>query len=211
MEDYRNSNKAKAELAAKQSAQPEKKNTKVTQGQVVKKKSTFKHFVNTFVQEDAKTVGDFVLEEVIEPGIKTIVSDIITNAISMFFWGKSGKSTTTTPASRVRMDYSGIYSRQQNAQAKQHLQQRTNQNTKAYYYDTLTFKNRNDAVAVLERMKEQLVIYQMVSVADFYDFAGVSGNYTDNRYGWTDLNAASISNVPGEGWRIDLPKVVVLE
>lgn len=212
MEDYRNSNKAKAEReAAKQSPPAEKQNLKVTHGKVeVKKKSAVQRFANTFIQEDAKTVKDYVVKEVITPGIKNIVSDIVKNGLDMFFWGKSGKNRPTSPASRVQYNnYSGIYSSQQRAQAR--MNQQRSQEPKSYYYNTLTFKDRNDAVAVLERMREQLGVYLMVSVADLNDFAGVTGTYTDNKYGWTDLSTASVVNVPGEGWIIDLPKAIVLE
>ena len=51
--------------------------------------------------------------------------------------------------------------------------------------------------------------YQVVSVADFYDLVGVSGNYTDNKYGWTDIRNASVIRVR-DGYMIKLPKALPL-
>ena len=52
-----------------------------------------------------------------------------------------------------------------------------------YDYDDIILESRGEAEDVLERMDELIATYQVVSVADFYDLVGVSGNYTDNKYG----------------------------
>ena len=38
---------------------------------------------------------------------------------------------------------------------------------------------------------------------------GVSGNYTDNKYGWTDIRNASVIRVR-DGYMIKLPKALPL-
>lgn len=209
MENYAaNSHKSKAEAAVKQL--PEKKNEKVTKGAVsIKKKSPVGKLVETFVQEDAKTMKGYILDEVIVPAIKTTLSDVIRNTIDMMFWGKSGRPRGQTTASRIQ--YTN-YSRQQTMASRQLPQQQSR--VKAYDFDVVEFDDRQDAIDVLSRMREQLGVYQMVSVADLKDFAGVDVKflkYTDNKYGWTDLTTAEVVHIPGGGWRIDFPKAVVLE
>ena len=77
--------------------------------------------------------------------------------------------------------------------------------------DTITMISFWNLVAedVLERMDELIATYQVVSVADFYDLVGVSGNYTDNKYGWTDIRNASVIRVR-DGYMIKLPKALPL-
>ena len=58
-------------------------------------------------------------------------------------------------------------------------------------------------------MEELIDMYQLVSVADFYDLVGVSGNYTDNKYGWTNVRNASVVRVR-DGYMIKLPKALPL-
>ena len=58
-------------------------------------------------------------------------------------------------------------------------------------------------------MEELIDMYQLVSVADFYDLVGVSGNYTDNRYGWTNVRNAYVVRVR-DGYMIKLPKALPL-
>ena len=53
------------------------------------------------------------------------------------------------------------------------------------------------------------IMVPAVSVADFYDLVGVSGNYTDNKYGWTDIRNASVIHVR-DGYMIKLPKALPL-
>ena len=208
MENYAaNSHKAKAEAAT--TSTPEKKNEKVAKGTVsIKKKSPVAKFAETFIQEDAKTMKGYLLEDVIVPAIKTTISDVVKNTIDMMFWGKTGRPRTGTPASRIQ--YTN-YSKQQTMQARQIQQQ---PRAKSYEFDEFEFDDRQDAIDVKNRMVEQLGIYQMVSVADFKDFAGVDPKYlkyTDNKYGWTDLSTAEVIHVPGGKWKIDFPKAIVLE
>ena len=54
-------------------------------------------------------------------------------------------------------------------------------------------------------MDELIATYGLVSVADFYDLVGVSGNYTDNKYGWTDIRGATTVRV-GDGYMIKVTK-----
>ena len=59
-------------------------------------------------------------------------------------------------------------------------------------------------------MNELIDTYGMVSVADFYDLVGLQCNYTDNKYGWTDIRNASVVRVrdnDGNGYLIKLPKI----
>lgn len=53
-------------------------------------------------------------------------------------------------------------------------------------------------------------VYGMVSVADLYDLIGVTGNYTDNKYGWTDIRSASVVRVR-DGYIVKMPKAMPLD
>ena len=59
-------------------------------------------------------------------------------------------------------------------------------------------------------MCEAIETYQMVSVADLYDLVGVTGDYTDNKYGWTNLRNAKVVRVR-DGYMIDLPKALPIQ
>ena len=77
-------------------------------------------------------------------------------------------------------------------------------------YDDITFATRGDAESVLMRMDELIDVYGSACVADFYDLAGVTGNYTDNKYGWIDLQSATVIRMR-DGYIIKFPKVMPLK
>ena len=61
----------------------------------------------------------------------------------------------------------------------------------------------------MSRMDEIVGTYGTVSVADLYDLVGITGAYTDNKYGWTDIRSASVVRVR-DGYMIKLPRALPL-
>ena len=53
--------------------------------------------------------------------------------------------------------------------------------------------------------------YGLVRVADFYDLVGVTGNYTDNKYGWTNIRSAEIVRLRDGGYVIKLPRAMQID
>ena len=79
-----------------------------------------------------------------------------------------------------------------------------------YDYDEIVLESRGEAEEVLERMDDLLDNYGIVSVAAFYDLVGITGNYTDNKYGWTSLRNASVQRLR-DGYLLKLPKALPLD
>lgn len=91
---------------------------------------------------------------------------------------------------------------------------RENKNThnkSGFVLEDVLFGTETDALAALSSMKEIIVNYGCVSIADYYDLAGVSGNvYTNTKYGWVDLKDAKVINSM-DGYKISLPRVLFLK
>ncbi len=177
---------------------PEKKVEKVVSGSVkAKKKNGLQKLTEVFVPEDVDNVKAYIFEDVVVPAIKDAILDTVRALLGVN--GRSGGKPSATKASyykyyddRDRRD-SGYKSRVKTG----------------YEYDDIILQTRGEAEDVLERMDELIATYQLVSVADFYDLVGVSGNYTDNKYGWTDIRNASVIHVR-DGYMIKLPKALPL-
>ena len=72
---------------------------------------------------------------------------------------------------------------------------------------------RVEAEEVLEAMTDILERYEVVSVFDYFDICGVDGEFTDNKYGWTDeeqLVKAPIRRTRS-GYFLDLPRPMPLD
>jgi hypothetical protein len=52
--------------------------------------------------------------------------------------------------------------------------------------------------------------YGQATVSDLYDLVGITGNFTDNKYGWTDLRSATATRIH-EGYMLNLPKPIPLD
>lgn len=201
MDEYKpNSHKFKEE---RRESVPEKKVEKVIAGTVKsKKKNEIQKFADVFISEDVGNVKSYILLDVLVPAIKKAISDIVTNGIDMILYGGSYRTKSNSAASKVsyRSYYDGRNGRRDYSAAR----------TKTgYNYDDIILDNRGEAEDVLSRMDELISTYGVVSVADLYDLVGVTGNYTDNKYGWTDIRSAQVVRIR-DGYLIKLPKALPL-
>ena len=56
-------------------------------------------------------------------------------------------------------------------------------------------------------MDEIMEEYGIVRVADLYDLVGITGDYTDNKYGWTNIRSAEVVRVR-DGYKIKMPRAM---
>ena len=71
--------------------------------------------------------------------------------------------------------------------------------------------SRGEAEEVFSKMQDLISEYGLVSVADFYDIVGIKGNYTDNRYGWTNIRNAEAVRLRDRSYLLKLPKAMPLD
>ena len=201
MTDYKpNSHRYKEEQKEKAA---EKKVEKVVTGTVVtRKKSGVRKLADEFISEDAKNIKSFVFGEVLIPAVKKAISDIVTNGIDMILYGGSKPGAKRSISDRV--SYRNYYDGGPRESSV------TRPSYSAYSYDDVVFNNRGEAENVLSSMEEILERYNAVTVADLYDLVGITGNYTDNKYGWTSLRSADVIRVR-DGYVIKLPRAVPID
>lgn len=73
------------------------------------------------------------------------------------------------------------------------------------------FDSRKEAANVLHRLADILDQYGTVTVADFYDEAGLNdSHYSSTHYGWKDIGDAYVVKVC-YGWSISMPNPIKLE
>lgn len=196
-----NSFKSKSEI---QDLNKEKKVEKIVTGSVkAKKKNKIQRLADIFISEDVESVKSYILLDVLVPAIKKAISDIVTIGIDMILNGGSEKTREKPPSARV--SYGGFYERE-SSRRKEYGYSGTRA---GYNYGEIILDNRMEAKEVLSKMDELISTYGLVSVADLYDLVGISGNYTDNKYGWTDIRSARILPVE-DGYIIKLPKAMPL-
>ena len=166
-----------------------------------KKKSEIKKFTDVFIAEDVTSVKNYIVNDVLIPAAKKAISDIVTNGIDMILYGAArGKDRRWDSGSRV--SYTNYYERDRDRDYDRRRERRSVND-----YDDIILDTRREAEDVLNRMDDLIDAYGMVSVADLYDLVGVTGNYTDNKYGWTKLRNAEVRRTR-DGYLKKLPKAL---
>lgn len=161
---------------------PEKKVEKVVTGAVsTRKKSEIKKLTDVFLAEDMDRVKTYILFDVVIPGVKKAIQETI-NAV---LWGEGSRSSGSTPAAKI--NYGSYYNNNNNTGNRPNIRTRD-----TYGFENISFDNRGDAEQVLDCMADLIQRYEIVSVADMYDLCGVTCDYTDYKYGWTDLRGADV-------------------
>lgn len=189
-----NSHRYKAEQNEK------KKIEKVVSGNAkLKKKSELSKLKSTFISEDAANIKSYVVMDVLIPAIKKAVSDIVTNGIDMILYGGNGGKRRSTSD---RVTYTNYYDKRD--RDRHALPDRTRV---GYNYDDVILESRGEAEEVLSRMNEIIETYGVVSVADLYDLVGINGQYTDNKYGWSNIRNAEPVRVR-DGYLLKMPKAL---
>ena len=174
-----------------------KKLEKVVVGQVkTKKKNGMSKFMSGFISDDTQNIKSYLVKDVVVPTIKKTITDIV----DMILYGGKHKSSSRIPGSKI--SYRSYYDEPR--------ERREPVASQAYDYNEIILETRGDAEEVLDRLTETIDTYKIASVADLYDLVGISGNYTDFRYGWTNLSNAYVERTR-EGYQLKLPRALPIK
>ena len=196
--DYKgNSHRAKEETSTE--VVPAKKVERVATGKT-RKKNEVRKFADAFISEDVHSVKDYIIQEVLLPAAKKAISEMVSSGIDMLLYGEA-KSRNKDRDRGSRVSYTKYYERERD------YERGTRTRVRGYDYDDIILDTRREAEEVLDRMQDLVDTYGMVSVADLYDLVGISGSYTDNKYGWMHLRGADVQRVR-DGYLLKLPKAL---
>lgn len=140
----------------------------------------FDKAINAMLSEDARTVSEVMVEDYIIPFIK----NSIINAMEMMFFGTTSKRGRTTDASHTPY-YS--YSSSQSTYGANRVDTRLAPRSNRFDYVDYEFDTLDDVMIVIEELSALIREYGYARVADCHQSIGISGNYTDGKWGWTDV------------------------
>ena len=198
-----NSHRSREEAAS--STSHEKKQAVVKTSAKTKKRSGLSRLADSFVTEDASSVGSYIITDVIIPKAKELLSAIIKQGLDMWLYGES----RSTPSDRSRVSYNKYYKEKDRP-----LGGSSQRNRLGLDYEDPILETFGDAQAVLESMYDYAEEAGAVSIMDMYEFAGIpSDNYMLNHYGWTrlTLKSAKINRTSNGFYILKLPRAMLLE
>lgn len=173
----------------------------VTGNVSVKKKNDIQKFAETFVKEDLHTVESYIWTEVLLPAFKAVISD----SVNMMLYGETSGNRKTNNKRVSQVSYSSYYDRPNDRRESNYVR-----SASRYIFDDLKFEDRGDADEVLSTLDDLLNRYPSVSIADLNELVGITGRYTDNKYGWTDISQAYIERTR-DGYILRMPKAIPLD
>lgn len=185
-------------------------------GTVVTRKPSFiSRLKETFIADDARDVGDYIVWDILVPTIKRTIRDIIVGSADRVFLGSSSPNSSSSLYRErgvtyvKRTDYGAVTRPSRNKNEQKALPSSRPQ-YRNFKLNEIIFDNYDDAANVLERMIDYLDTYGKVSVDAYFDLAGQSIDYTAQNWGWTSLSSATIVTTFG-GYFIKLPNPVVIK
>jgi hypothetical protein len=210
--------------ASKKTPQPETtveaprvKRDKLVEGTVtMRKKSVPTRMFHTLFSGQTDSVSTYVVGEVLLPAAKNMLADTVGMIADAFRQGMEQAIFGDTRPSRTGSrpgytNYSNVKSsgvstaRQAYGERKFTAQQRANHD-----FSDAIFQNRGEAEDVLEKLQILIEQFKVATVADLYDYLGVTNEFVDNTWGWTDLRGASVVMVRG-GHLLRLPKPIPID
>ena len=189
---------------------------KIVTGRVKKQKRGFgKKVAESICEDDTKSVGSYILYDVLIPAAKDMISDMVGGGIDMMLFGerRGGRGRSSRGGGRGGYTSYGSYYKgndrdrdRRDSRDRDRGRDMSRQARARHDFDEVVIYDRGDAEDVLSRLTDFIVDYDVATVNDFYDLVGVTGSFTDNKWGWDDLRGVRVVRARGGGYILDLPR-----
>lgn len=206
-----NSRRAREPQPAEEKTETKRVEQVVTGDVVRRKKPLGKRFTETFIGGDARGVVAYIVMEVLMPAAKDTIADVVTQAVERTLFGEArstsrrtgarpGNSSGYTSYNRYSSPSSAVSRRED---PRERLMSRRARGS--HDFDEIILATRVEAEEVVDRLFDLVARYEQATVADLYGLVGQTSDYTDEKWGWTDIRGAGVTRIRN-GYLLDLPK-----
>lgn len=162
----------------------------------------YKKFGRSLIAEDVTSIREWILTEVIVPSIRNLLADTIKGSTDRVLYGQARVRNRAAPGG---VDRPGLRTRYDRMHGEPEPRRMLSRDDRARHdFGAIVLDSNSEAVAVIEHLIDRVERYGVASVADLYDYVGVTGSFADQRYGWTDLRTADV-RPHRAGFLLDLP------
>lgn len=191
------------------SAEPQKPTRVVTGEVVARKKPIGRRIAAAFFASRADVVGESVVKDVLLPAAQHAAADSVISFVNSLIFG-TGFPGNRGPVVRGGVGTYGHNTQQVNYNAIGNKVPGTPAISKTgrakHDFKEILIPTRVEAEAVLAQMLWRIEEYNAVTVSDFYEICGISWDYTDDKYGWTDIRGAGVLPTRDGRYVLDLPR-----
>lgn len=200
--------------------------SKVIKGKAKQEKNIAKKVVGFLFSDKIDSVANYLTWYVLGPSLRDLIFKLGTGALQMALYGGQGGAGVppmggygygagySSNARRDPVPYNTMYGYPQAGYGYAQPQVQPAVYQQRITLNDISFDSRDDALLVIDRMQEEIRKYQKVRAADFYTFAGITGqesNWTLQSNGWYDLSQAKPLMRTDGRWMIDFPPPVMIK
>ena len=164
-----------------------------------------------FFYGDERSVKDIVLFDVIVPGLKNIMADIVEKSVNTILFGGENVVSTKKGGSYVAYNnYSSGISQNRSRNSRDRSETR---NRGRFDFSNLFLDTRGEADQVKAILIDLTELYGEATVADLKSLIGLEDKIVedDKNYGWTNCNPIRVVPAGRDGFRLEFPRVEVLQ
>lgn len=210
--DYQSNSKKSKEKAAKTAeGEVEKKEVKrIVSGEVTKRKTPLgRRFTSMFSGgDDAQSVGQYILLDVVIPAIKSMIYDSFTQGLERSLFGTSSAKSRGSHGNGKHTSYNKMYpGRNFETDGGRTLSKK---DRALHNFGDIIIGTRSEAEEVMDHLQFLIDEYDVATLNDLYDLVGITGDPVDEKWGWTTLSDCGVRRIR-DGYLLDLTKPVWLE
>lgn len=186
---------------------PEKNIEKITTGAVTKRKVPLgKKFMSIFSGREG--IWAYIALDILLPAAKDAIADSVSQGTEKALFGESrslsrrGRRGSNGYVAYNRMGQGALPTRDGYREESRQLSRR---NRATHNFEEIILETRGEAEQVVDALFELISKYEAATVEDLYELVGIPSEYTDKKWGWTDLRGAGVTRIRG-GYLLDVPK-----
>ena len=198
LNDIAPNNSDKAAMGDNKRPDEHKKLKPIVKGKVIKqKRSALDKFKETFLGE-SENLGEYILYDVLVPAFRDTISDMGFGVIEKLFGngrsrsGYSGGIVRDRGRSYISYNNMSNSSKRNNRDSRDDRRDVDRGSRARHDFDNVIFTSKGEAEDVLFHLADMTVEYGEASVRAFYELSNIEADYTDDRYGWTNLRDAYV-------------------
>jgi hypothetical protein len=173
----------------------------------VLKKPKGRQMVESFLGDDVKSIGSYIMEDIVSPMIKNTIFEMFQGGMDIIRGGlervllNEDYNYKKYKSKNGNVDYKGI-SNSKNTRRQKPVNK--------HDFRTILFDTRGEAEDCLDKLTDLCIDYGQATLGDFYEFTKIPSNFTDAKYGWVDMRSVKIRR-KANGYCLDLPRPILLD
>lgn len=179
-----------------------------------RKKGFGRRMVESFVGGEPRSVGSFVMLDVLLPAMRDMIADGFTQMIEGVVYGESrsvGRRTGSRFSSGAmgRTNYHRMSTSRFDNRPDPRAPAMSQRGRAMHDFEDLVFPRLVEAQEILDRLFGIIQEFEFATIRDLYEMVGEKASHTDEKYGWSDISTARIERIR-EGYVLNLPRPEIL-